>query len=993
MLGNPGTYANKKRKKPVLKQKKFSQGNEVVKSNPSKRHRDRLNGELDRLTDLLPFPDDVRSRLDKLSVLRLSVGYLRVKSHFKANMKKSKSSVLFPGVNGQDGNSMDTTGFSEGELLLQALNGFVIVVTSDGSMFYASPTIKEYLGFQQSDVVHQSVYELIHTDDRPTFREQLHFALNPSPVGAEGDVMQGPINTMMYSPDQLPPENSSFLERTFVCRFRCLLDNSSGFLALKMQGRLKYLHGQSFMRENGTCTQSQLALFAIAMPVQPPSIVEIRTKILLFQTKHKLDFTPMGIDNRGKIVLGYSEIELCMKGSGYQFIHAADMMYCADNHIRMIKTGESGQTVFRLLSKSGSWVWVKANAKLIFKGGRPDFIIAYQRALVNAEGEEYLRQRRMQLPFSVTTGEAILYNTGPTMDIQELQLNKLFNNKDMYKDVTTGSMVDCFLKQDDSIYMEPVETPLPVDQVFRESRALVSISSDAWQESGVGATTGEPVVVKEEAKQSVMAVIDRLEEMAQNGDFCAALENLEVGDTELMELENTLKRLSQDGDQQNNVRSELDSILTNDIFDYIDSVLFKEKGEDSLNANPSTCFTGVNNNQQDPFSQISPTGLFQTPSPEGTYSPMNGVYAHQQDTMNEHMNTGKSQGGCAQIFSSTQKLSHHAPLIAQADTNLPPLQQLQLQDIFSPAIELPELTIPDASTRAPFQSCGQASMNNMGFSLGIPGQTQSGQRLLCPQNNMQAPATAANGQLQQSSVKQPNHVAPIVLDILPPLIPCNDFAPSITPNIPMPFSTPCLQGSRPFAPHNHQVQQWPQSQQQKLHHPGIMQNGHQAVPACLSQTSESQTFPHAGHWPQSVNGPNHTQQGEPAHGQTVSHNSCMFNQNFSSSPAGGNSNTFTLSGSSCQRGVDTPLDQSPPQGSCYFQWSGSESVVGTSAINQENANISPLTVPPNMSSSEHTLNIQRYLECHRQTQDERVSAEHNGIFATPVCDVPMYLAE
>ncbi|KAK5611619.1 hypothetical protein CRENBAI_014071, partial [Crenichthys baileyi] len=192
-------------------------------------------------------------------------------------------SVLSVALTSQNGataargnNEEKTTGaaekqISEGQLLLQALNGFVLVITGDGTIFYSSHTIQDYLGFHQTDVMHQSVYELVHTEDLQELRRNLHWALNPPQAAASGITQDSPqeiepdssCSLVTYNPEQLPPENSSFLERIFVCRFRCLLDNSSGFLALTIQGRLKFLHGQNQRQENGGKAMPQLALFAI----------------------------------------------------------------------------------------------------------------------------------------------------------------------------------------------------------------------------------------------------------------------------------------------------------------------------------------------------------------------------------------------------------------------------------------------------------------------------------------------------------------------------------------------------------------------------------------------------------------------------------------------------------------------------------------------------------------------------------------------------------
>ncbi|XP_040914623.1 aryl hydrocarbon receptor-like [Toxotes jaculatrix] len=589
MQGNGGVYAVRRRRKPVQKNAKPL----PAKTNPSKRHRDRLNVELDRLTGLLPFSEEVRGRLDKLSVLRLSVGYLKVKSYFHAALQKNAKSAPLVSVDGRNrpSESLDGVSFSEGELLLQALNGFVLVVTSDGSIFYASQTIQDFLGFHQSDVVLHSVYDLVHVDDREIFRCQLHFALNPDQTDADVRAQDGQLSGKTLSssqsvlPQYIPPENSSFLERSFCCRLRCLLDNTSGFLALNFHGRLKYLHLHGNAGADGTAAPPQLALFAIATPLQSPSVMEIRTKTLIFQTKHRMDFAPVGIDTRGKLVLGYTEVELVTTGSGYQFIHAADMMYCADNHLRMIRTGDSGFTIFRLLTKTGQWLWVQASARIVFTGGKPDFIISRQKALTNEEGEEHLRQRRQQLPFNLATGEGVLYDV--SLDIFSIPGPPgpdapATAEPTTEKPLDPASLLGSLRRQDHSVYTQP-EKPSPqlpvfsqtedtdceqpqscLEQAFLDSHALLSVPGQI-QTLQKRSLTADPT------SEAMIASLEQI--LGDIGD--GGIEGLEVADTELRDWENTLVRMNKEKDD---TLRELNHTLANDVFSYVEEALRRETG-------------------------------------------------------------------------------------------------------------------------------------------------------------------------------------------------------------------------------------------------------------------------------------------------------------------------------------------------------------------------------------------------------------------------------
>uniref|UniRef100_A0A8C9PY74 Neuronal PAS domain protein 1 n=1 Tax=Spermophilus dauricus TaxID=99837 RepID=A0A8C9PY74_SPEDA len=145
--------------------------------NAARSRRGKENLEFFELAKLLPLPGAISSQLDKASIVRLSVTYLRLRRFAALGAPPwGLRAVGPPAASGRRGPAALVSEVFEQHLgghILQSLDGFVFALNQEGKFLYISETVSIYLGLSQVRTTRGSVFDYIHPGDHSEVLEQL----------------------------------------------------------------------------------------------------------------------------------------------------------------------------------------------------------------------------------------------------------------------------------------------------------------------------------------------------------------------------------------------------------------------------------------------------------------------------------------------------------------------------------------------------------------------------------------------------------------------------------------------------------------------------------------------------------------------------------------------------------------------------------------------------------------------------------------------------
>ncbi|XP_045490298.1 circadian locomoter output cycles protein kaput isoform X3 [Pieris rapae] len=321
-------------------------------------------------------------KMDKSTVLKSTISFL--KNHNEITVRSRAHDVQ------EDWKPAFLSNEEFTYLVLEALEGFLMVFSTTGRIFYVSEGITSLLGHTPSDVVNTTIFDLAFEEDRPNLYNMLQNTGNP------------------IDPNQaLTAEN----EIKFQCHLqRGTLDfrDEVTYELVEFSGHfrsnMKQVDGDEMYQ---TDPDSRL-LFVCTGRIYTPQLIRDVTLVDSsrneFTSRHSLEWKFLFLDHRAPPIIGYLPFEV-LGTSGYDYYHFDDLEKVITCHEALMQKGELTSCYYRFLTKGQQWIWLQTRFYITYHqwNSKPEFVMCTHRVVSYADIQKSMKQETTEVDAPETT--------------------------------------------------------------------------------------------------------------------------------------------------------------------------------------------------------------------------------------------------------------------------------------------------------------------------------------------------------------------------------------------------------------------------------------------------------------------------------------------------------------------------------------------------------------------------------------------------------------
>ncbi|NXI30600.1 NPAS2 protein, partial [Sterrhoptilus dennistouni] len=371
-----------------------------------KKRRDQFNVLIKELSSMLP--GNTR-KMDKTTVLEKVIGFLQKHNEVSAQTEISEIQ--------QDWKPSFLSNEEFTQLMLEALDGFIIAVTTGGSIIYVSDSITPLLGHLPCDVLDQNLLNFLPEQEHSEIYKMLSSCM---------------LMTDSASSDYLKTDN----ELEFYCH---LLRGSLNPKEFPTYEYIKFVGNfRSYSNvPNSTCNGfdeavprayraspgKQICFVATVRLATPQFLKEmciVEEPLEEFTSRHSLEWKFLFLDHRAPPIIGYLPFEV-LGTSGYDYYHIDDLELLARCHEHLMQFGKGKSCCYRFLTKGQQWIWLQTHYYITYHqwNSKPEFIVCTHMVVSYADVRV---ERRQEMGLEEVSSEVVssaLKDSGTSLDPEQ----------------------------------------------------------------------------------------------------------------------------------------------------------------------------------------------------------------------------------------------------------------------------------------------------------------------------------------------------------------------------------------------------------------------------------------------------------------------------------------------------------------------------------------------------------------------------------------------